>query len=113
MKNVIAILLKMQSLATDINNHEVIRLKMIEDAQKLGDSPAEIGEMVANANYVIGSMVKDYKALSKEHFELIRAFEVRDMKPIDFSNLDAHKTAPYFSISAHNNFIHNDLKQAS
>jgi len=99
-------LAEMQLIVLQLMGNDHNRDYIIDNGAKFGYKPIELGAVVSDCNSIEELLIKQYRANSLTQFQLLRAYEVRNSPPIDFTT----KT-PIFSHTSHNSEVAKDMEQ--
>lgn len=77
---------KMHEIALEIQATYKFMQEMPSRGTQIGERPLVISGLIQTAKESICLLMAQHRALSKESFEALRAFEVQDCKEIDFTS---------------------------
>lgn len=80
-----SLLVEMHGLAISIEQQDRNITAAAERGSAFNLRTYEVGAMIMDMKLCREADIKKYKALQKEHAEAVRAYEIKDSKPIDFT----------------------------
>jgi hypothetical protein len=96
---------QMMMIAMEIESTVKIMNEIPAQGQRNGATQHVISEMIQNAKECITRLIKQHRDLARESAECMRAFEIRDAKPIDFTT-----KVPVFGHTEHNSEMASDVQ---